>query len=279
MVAASSGSGPASISVSAKRKREDDKSAQQRVPVRVRVRVRVVVAVPLLTTLRRLHAAAGPEPQQRGEETAGPGPPPPAPSPPLSPPGGTASAARGPPGFGAERRAGGCRCRFPAAGPAPGSRPRPGPGRGPGAARPGPAMPAAMSPAAPAAQEALEAAGRIIDRQIQDDRCYPDLSELLAVPAPGEGPRGGGGASPGLSPRSAPCCGAAGRPAWGAAKGCPEMLPLFGSAAPRVVGLALPKHAFCAPCGCPGGCGEGDFPCMPRHTGETGLQSPVEEMG
>ncbi|KAF1479144.1 hypothetical protein FQV08_0001601, partial [Pygoscelis antarcticus] len=47
------------------------------------------------------------------------------------------------------------------------------------------AMPAAMSPAAPAAQEALEIAGRIIDRQIQDDRCYPDLSELLAVPAPG----------------------------------------------------------------------------------------------
>lgn len=48
------------------------------------------------------------------------------------------------------------------------------------------AMPAAMSPAAPTAQEALEIAGRIIDRQIQDDRCYPDLSELLAVPAPGE---------------------------------------------------------------------------------------------
>uniref|UniRef100_A0A452GM48 Nuclear pore complex protein Nup155 n=1 Tax=Gopherus agassizii TaxID=38772 RepID=A0A452GM48_9SAUR len=46
-------------------------------------------------------------------------------------------------------------------------------------------MPVAMSPAAPALQEALENAGRIIDRQIQDDRCYPDLSELLAVPAPG----------------------------------------------------------------------------------------------
>uniref|UniRef100_A0A8C6YMQ4 Nucleoporin 155 n=1 Tax=Nothoprocta perdicaria TaxID=30464 RepID=A0A8C6YMQ4_NOTPE len=46
-------------------------------------------------------------------------------------------------------------------------------------------MPAAMSPAAPGAHEALEVAGRIIDRQIQDDRCYPDLSELLAVPAPG----------------------------------------------------------------------------------------------
>lgn len=47
-------------------------------------------------------------------------------------------------------------------------------------------MPAAMSPVAPTAQEVLEIAGRIIDRQIQDDRCYPDLSELLAVPAPGE---------------------------------------------------------------------------------------------
>uniref|UniRef100_A0A672U7H6 Nuclear pore complex protein Nup155 n=1 Tax=Strigops habroptila TaxID=2489341 RepID=A0A672U7H6_STRHB len=46
-------------------------------------------------------------------------------------------------------------------------------------------MPTAMIPAAPTAQEALEIAGRIIDRQIQDDRCYPDLSELLAVPAPG----------------------------------------------------------------------------------------------
>ncbi|XP_064356435.1 nuclear pore complex protein Nup155-like isoform X1 [Dromaius novaehollandiae] len=53
------------------------------------------------------------------------------------------------------------------------------------ASSPGAAMPAAISPAAPTAQEALEIAGRIIDRQIQDDRCYPDLSELLAVPAPG----------------------------------------------------------------------------------------------
>ncbi|KAH0627891.1 hypothetical protein JD844_008444 [Phrynosoma platyrhinos] len=47
-------------------------------------------------------------------------------------------------------------------------------------------MPAALNPAAaPGLQEALENAGRIIDRQIQDDRCYPDLSELLSVPAPG----------------------------------------------------------------------------------------------
>uniref|UniRef100_A0A8C2T5F5 Nucleoporin 155 n=1 Tax=Coturnix japonica TaxID=93934 RepID=A0A8C2T5F5_COTJA len=47
-------------------------------------------------------------------------------------------------------------------------------------------MPAAMSPTVPAGHEALEIAGRVIDRQIQDDRCYPDLSELLAVPAPGD---------------------------------------------------------------------------------------------
>uniref|UniRef100_A0A669PJP2 Nuclear pore complex protein Nup155 n=1 Tax=Phasianus colchicus TaxID=9054 RepID=A0A669PJP2_PHACC len=40
--------------------------------------------------------------------------------------------------------------------------------------------------ALPLALTALEIAGRIIDRQIQDDRCYPDLSELLAVPAPGD---------------------------------------------------------------------------------------------
>ncbi|XP_026571593.1 nuclear pore complex protein Nup155 isoform X1 [Pseudonaja textilis] len=47
-------------------------------------------------------------------------------------------------------------------------------------------MPVALNPAAaPALQEALENAGRIIDRQIQEDRCYPDLSELLNVPAPG----------------------------------------------------------------------------------------------
>ncbi|NXF69848.1 NU155 protein, partial [Ciccaba nigrolineata] len=47
------------------------------------------------------------------------------------------------------------------------------------------AMPVALIPTAPSAQEALEIAGRNIDRQIQDDRCYPDLSELLAVPEPG----------------------------------------------------------------------------------------------
>ncbi|XP_066473036.1 nuclear pore complex protein Nup155 isoform X2 [Tiliqua scincoides] len=47
-------------------------------------------------------------------------------------------------------------------------------------------MPVALSPAAaPGLQEALESAGCIIDRQVQVDRCYPDLSVLLAVPAPG----------------------------------------------------------------------------------------------
>lgn len=80
---------------------------------------------------------------------------------------GSASRAQGLPGFGG--------CGAPAFSP---RAELPGPGLA--------AMPAAMSPAAPAAQEALEIAGRIIDRQIQDDRCYPDLSELLAVPAPGE---------------------------------------------------------------------------------------------
>ncbi|XP_020651332.3 nuclear pore complex protein Nup155 [Pogona vitticeps] len=44
-------------------------------------------------------------------------------------------------------------------------------------------MPVALSPATGPAL--LEEAGRIIDQRIQDDRCYPDLSELLAVPAPG----------------------------------------------------------------------------------------------
>uniref|UniRef100_A0A8C3VQI0 Nuclear pore complex protein Nup155 n=1 Tax=Catagonus wagneri TaxID=51154 RepID=A0A8C3VQI0_9CETA len=46
----------------------------------------------------------------------------------------------------------------------------------------GSAMPASTS--ATALQEALENAGRLIDRQLQEDRMYPDLSELLMVPAP-----------------------------------------------------------------------------------------------
>uniref|UniRef100_A0AAY4CVL4 Nuclear pore complex protein Nup155 n=1 Tax=Denticeps clupeoides TaxID=299321 RepID=A0AAY4CVL4_9TELE len=32
-------------------------------------------------------------------------------------------------------------------------------------------------------QEALESSGRLIERHLQDDRCFPDLSELLNVPA------------------------------------------------------------------------------------------------
>ncbi|MEE6458037.1 hypothetical protein FKM82_000160 [Ascaphus truei] len=43
---------------------------------------------------------------------------------------------------------------------------------------------APSAPANAAMQEALEGAGRVIDRQLQDDRAYPDLSELLYVPAP-----------------------------------------------------------------------------------------------
>ncbi|KAM4708363.1 nuclear pore complex protein Nup155 [Discoglossus pictus] len=40
------------------------------------------------------------------------------------------------------------------------------------------------APGAPAAamQEALEGAGRIIDRQLQEDRAYPELSDMLLVP-------------------------------------------------------------------------------------------------
>ncbi|KAM5264755.1 nuclear pore complex protein Nup155 isoform 2-T2 [Ctenodactylus gundi] len=46
----------------------------------------------------------------------------------------------------------------------------------------GAVMPASTS--ASALQEALENAGRLIDRQLQEDRMYPDLSELLMVSAP-----------------------------------------------------------------------------------------------
>ncbi|XP_064833837.1 nuclear pore complex protein Nup155-like isoform X2 [Oncorhynchus masou masou] len=45
-------------------------------------------------------------------------------------------------------------------------------------------MPSALGPCSPAAAlaEALESSGRIIDRHLQEDRCFPDLSELLNVP-------------------------------------------------------------------------------------------------
>lgn len=44
----------------------------------------------------------------------------------------------------------------------------------------------ASTSAAASLQEALENAGRLIDRQLQEDRMYPDLSELLMVSAPSE---------------------------------------------------------------------------------------------
>ncbi|XP_029564824.1 nuclear pore complex protein Nup155 [Salmo trutta] len=46
-------------------------------------------------------------------------------------------------------------------------------------------MPSTLGPSSPAAAlaEALESSGRLIDRHLQDDRCFPDLSELLNVPA------------------------------------------------------------------------------------------------
>uniref|UniRef100_A0A672ZD62 Nucleoporin 155 n=1 Tax=Sphaeramia orbicularis TaxID=375764 RepID=A0A672ZD62_9TELE len=47
------------------------------------------------------------------------------------------------------------------------------------------AMPSAAGPSSPAAAlaEALENSARLIDRHLQDDRCFPDLSELLSVPS------------------------------------------------------------------------------------------------
>ncbi|CAB1318328.1 unnamed protein product, partial [Coregonus sp. 'balchen'] len=46
-------------------------------------------------------------------------------------------------------------------------------------------MRSALGPSSPAAAltEALESSGRLIDRHLQDDRCFPDLSELLNVPS------------------------------------------------------------------------------------------------
>ncbi|XP_029434414.1 nuclear pore complex protein Nup155 isoform X2 [Rhinatrema bivittatum] len=51
-------------------------------------------------------------------------------------------------------------------------------------------MPSSLTPSAPATaaaaamQEALENAGRVIERHLQEDRCYPDLAQFLSVPAP-----------------------------------------------------------------------------------------------
>uniref|UniRef100_A0A7N6AEF0 Nuclear pore complex protein Nup155 n=1 Tax=Anabas testudineus TaxID=64144 RepID=A0A7N6AEF0_ANATE len=46
-------------------------------------------------------------------------------------------------------------------------------------------MPASAGPSSPAAAlaEVLENSARLIDRHLQDDRCFPDLSELLSVPS------------------------------------------------------------------------------------------------
>ncbi|XP_036385365.1 nuclear pore complex protein Nup155 isoform X1 [Megalops cyprinoides] len=46
-------------------------------------------------------------------------------------------------------------------------------------------MPSSLGSSGPAAalNEVLENTGRLIDRHLQDDRCFPDLSELLNVPA------------------------------------------------------------------------------------------------
>ncbi|XP_010893987.2 nuclear pore complex protein Nup155 isoform X1 [Esox lucius] len=47
-------------------------------------------------------------------------------------------------------------------------------------------MPSVLGPSSPAAAahaEALENSGRLIDRHLQEDRCFPDLSELLNVPS------------------------------------------------------------------------------------------------
>lgn len=48
-----------------------------------------------------------------------------------------------------------------------------------------PAMPSSAGPNSPgnALAEALENSVRLIDRHLQDDRCFPDLSELLSVPS------------------------------------------------------------------------------------------------
>ncbi|XP_061656258.1 nuclear pore complex protein Nup155 [Phyllopteryx taeniolatus] len=46
-------------------------------------------------------------------------------------------------------------------------------------------MPSSAGPSSPAAAlaEALDSSARLVDRHLQDDRCFPDLSELLSVPS------------------------------------------------------------------------------------------------
>lgn len=45
---------------------------------------------------------------------------------------------------------------------------------------------AGLSSPAAALAEVLENSARLIDRHLQDDRCFPDLSELLSVPSHSE---------------------------------------------------------------------------------------------
>ena len=49
-------------------------------------------------------------------------------------------------------------------------------------------MPSGAGPSSPAAAlaEALENSSRLIDKHLQEDRCFPDLSELLSVPCHSE---------------------------------------------------------------------------------------------
>lgn len=174
---------------------------------------------------------------------------------------GSASRAQGLPGFGG--------CGAPAFSP---RAELPGPGLA--------AMPAAMNPAAPAAQEALEIAGRIIDRQIQDDRCYPDLSELLAVPAPGE-ENSVGWAAPSASPRGlrraltpdrAALAGHAGGPS--ASSGGPSPFSgcrpgkALGTAA---VGLSLTASLALGACSGAFGVWVGVAPCLQKPRRRSGL--------
>lgn len=54
------------------------------------------------------------------------------------------------------------------------------------------AMPSSLGPSSVAAalQEALENSARLIDRHLQEDRCFPDLSELLNLPSHSKSPLG-----------------------------------------------------------------------------------------
>lgn len=49
-------------------------------------------------------------------------------------------------------------------------------------------MPSSAGHSSPTAAlaEALENSARLIDKHLQDDRCFPDLSELLSVPSHSE---------------------------------------------------------------------------------------------